>query len=152
MVAAVAGEGPLAVLERLVAAVNAHDLPALVSCFAEDYHNVTPAHPQRGLRGRGQVRANWSQILAGVPDIHARVPCSAVDGDTLWTEWELAGTRTDRGAFLMRGVVIFRVADATIASARFYLEPVEEDSGDVNAQTQRVVGDLSRPAGPQAQS
>jgi hypothetical protein len=40
----------------------------------------------------------------------------------------------------MRGVVIFGVTDATITSARFYLEPVEEASGDVDAQTRRVAG------------
>jgi hypothetical protein len=41
------------------------------------------------------------------------------------------------------GVVIFGVADAAIASARFYLEPVEETSGDVDAHTRRVVGTSS---------
>lgn len=127
-------------LERLLAAVNAHDLDGLVSCFAEDYVNETPAHPQRGFRGNEQVRRNWTRILAGVPDIRARVPRTAVDGDTAWTEWELAGTRTDGAAFLMRGVVIFEVRGATITSARFYLEPVEQASGDVDAHTRRVAG------------
>ena len=40
----------------------------------------------------------------------------------------------------MRGVVIFGVADNAIASARFYLEPVEETSGDVDVHTHRVLG------------
>jgi hypothetical protein len=39
----------------------------------------------------------------------------------------------------MRGVVIFGVTNAAITSARFYLEPVEQASGDVNAHTHRVV-------------
>src|ERR1700712_2901890 len=47
------------VLERLLRAVNDHDLEALVSCFAEDYANETPVHPQRGFRGNDQVRRNW---------------------------------------------------------------------------------------------
>jgi hypothetical protein len=63
-----------------------------------------------------------------------------VDGDTLWTEWEMSGTRRDKAQFLMRGVVIFGISGDTITSARFYLEPVEEISGDVNAATSRVVG------------
>ena len=58
----------------------------------------------------------------------------------MWTEWDISGTRPDGTAFLMRGVVIFGVAEDAIASARFYLEPVEETSGDVNAHTRRVVG------------
>jgi hypothetical protein len=39
----------------------------------------------------------------------------------------------------MRGVVIFGVKPPLITSARFYLEPVEETSGDVDAHTQRVM-------------
>ncbi|MGN6173476.1 MAG: nuclear transport factor 2 family protein [Streptosporangiaceae bacterium] len=131
---------PAAVLERLLKAVNAHDLDGLVSCFAGDYVNETPAHPQRGFRGSGQVRTNWAQIFAGVPDLCARVPRTAVDGDTLWTEWDISGTRPDGTSFLMRGVIVFGITGACIASARFYREPVEEASGDVDAHTRRVVG------------
>jgi ketosteroid isomerase-like protein len=128
------------VIDRLLAAINAHELEAMVSCFAEDYTNETPVHPPRGFRGQEQVRTNWSQIFAAVPNIQARVMRSSVDGDTLWTEWEIAGDRADGARFLMRGVVIFGVADDTIASARFYLEPVEDTSGDVDAHTRRVTG------------
>lgn len=131
---------PTAVLQRLVAALNAHDLGGLVGCFSEDYVNEAPAHPRRGFRGNGQVRTNWTQIFAGVPDLRARLPRIAGDGDTLWTEWDISGTRPDGSEFLMRGVVIFGVADDMIASARFYLEPVEETSGDVDAHTRRVLG------------
>lgn len=136
---------PGAVLQRLLAALNAHDLDGLVACFADDYVNETPAHPRRGFRGSGQVRTNWSQIFAGVPDLRAQVPRSAVDGDTLWTEWDIAGTRPDGAAFQMRGVVIFGVTDHAISSARFYLEPVEETSGDVDAHTRRLVGNATKP-------
>ena len=131
---------PPQVIDRLLAAINAHELEAMVSCFAEDYTNETPVHPPRGFRGQEQVRTNWSQIFAAVPNIQARVARSSVDGDTLWTEWEIAGDRADGARFLMRGVVIFSVADDTIASARFYLEPVEDTSGDVDAHTRRVTG------------
>jgi ketosteroid isomerase-like protein len=133
----------MAVLQRLLAALNAHDLDVLVSCFADDYVNETPVHPQRSFHGSAQVRTNWRQIFAGVPDLSARVPRAAVDGDALWTEWEMAGTRNDGDAFLMRGMVLFGVTDDAISSARFYLEPVEETSGDVDVHTRRVVGPAS---------
>jgi ketosteroid isomerase-like protein len=135
-----AGQGAAAVVQRLLAAINAHDLEAMVACFADDYVNEWPAHPQRGFRGSQQVRRNWSQIFAGVPDLRARLPRMAVDGDTVWTEWEMSGTREDGAAFLMRGVSIFGVAEGRLAWVRFYLEPVEEASGDVDANTRRVVG------------
>ena len=138
------GRDPAAVVERLLEAVNAHDLEAMVACFAEDYVNVTPAHPRRGFGGRQQVRRNWTQLFAGVPDLAAELPGIAVDGDRVWSEWDISGTRRDGAPFAMRGVVIFGVTDDVIASARFYLEPVEETSGDVDAHTARVAG-----AGPE---
>ena len=135
-----ASQGPAAVVARLLAAINAHDLEAMVACFADNYLNEWPAHPQRGFRGNQQVRRNWSQIFAGVPELRARLPRTVVDGDTVWAEWDLSGTRGDGAAFLMRGVSIFGVAEDRLAWVRFYLEPVEEDSGDVDANTRRVVG------------
>jgi ketosteroid isomerase-like protein len=131
---------PAAVVHRLLAAINAHDLEAMVALFAEDYVNEWPAHPQRGFQGNEQVRRNWSQIFAGVPDLQARLPRMAVDGDTVWTEWDMSGTRRDGTAHLTRGVSIFGVSHGRLAWVRFYLEPVEETSGDVNAHTRRVVG------------
>lgn len=129
-----------ATVDRLVQAVNGHDLGGLVSCFADDYVNETPVHPQRGFTGSDQVRTNWTQIFAGVPDIEAAVLCRAEGDGRVWTEWEMSGTRSeDREPFIMRGVVIFRVMGDVISSARFYLEPVEETSGDVDAHTSRVV-------------
>lgn len=129
-----------AVVDRLVQAINEHDLDGLVSCFAEDYLNETPVHPQRGFTGSDQVRANWTQILAGVPDIEAAVLRRVESGDQVWTEWEMSGTRVeDGGRFLMRGVVIFGIRGPVISSARFYLEPAEDISGDVDAHTRRVV-------------
>ena len=135
---------PARVLGRLLESVNGHDLKGLATCFADDYVNETPAHPSRGFQGRDQVRRNWTQIFGLVPDIRARVPRTATDGQTLWTEWEMSGTREDGGPFLMRGVVIFGITGPVITSARFYLEPVEESSGDVNEAVSRAVGGHAR--------
>ena len=134
------------VIDALLRATNDHDLDALVACFDEDYVNDTPVHPSRGFRGNAQVRRNWTQILAAVPDLHAGVLRRAIDGDSAWTEWEMSGTRQDGTAFLMRGVVIFDVSDDKIAAARFYLEPVDETGGDVNA----AVSHLTATAGGDA--
>ena len=61
--------GTLARLER---ATNAHDVDEVVACFAPDYRNATPAHPERGFTGREQVRRNWEQIFAAIPNVTAR--------------------------------------------------------------------------------
>jgi hypothetical protein len=44
-------------------ATDARDLEALVACFAPDYRNETPAHPERGFTGREQVRATGNPPL-----------------------------------------------------------------------------------------
>ncbi len=128
------------VIARLVAATNAHDLDALVGCFAPGYLNETPAHPPHGFRGREQVRRNWTTIFGAVPDIAARVIATAVDDERVWTELEMTGSRADGTPHAMAGVIIFSVADEQIVSARFYLEPVESTSGDVNAAVERAAG------------
>jgi len=129
----------LGLLERLRHAVDDHDLDALVDCFAPDYRNETPAHPGRGFEGRDQVRANWQQLFAGVPDITADVVRNAVDGQDVWSEWEMRGTRRDGQPHLMRGVIVFAVIDARFASARFYLEPVDPGEGGVDAAIRTIV-------------
>jgi SnoaL-like polyketide cyclase. len=125
-------KGSLAAIDRLVDATNQHDLEAMAACFAEDYQNDTPVHPARGFRGRAQVRRNWQQIFAFVPDIHAVVVRSAVTGDVVWTEWEMRGTRRDGKSHWMRGIIVFGVGDDTIQWARFYLEPVDESDKTVD--------------------
>ncbi len=131
-------------LDRLVHAVNTHGLQILVGCFAEDYVNRTPAHPERGFLGRDQVRSNWVHIFAAVPDVRADVLRFTTDGPSVWTEWELSGTRVDASLFLMAGVVIFEVpAGTAIAAATFYLEPVEHLSGSADQAVRRVAGEPS---------
>jgi ketosteroid isomerase-like protein len=132
-------DSPAAVVERLRRATNAHDLDAVAACFAVDYRNETPVHPARGFSGRDQVRRNWERIFTAVPDVAADLRQLAVDGDTVWTEWEHTGTRPDGSPHLMRGVVIFGVRDGAVASARFYLEPVDDRPGGVDSAVRRQV-------------
>ena len=119
-------------VERLVAATNSHDLDALVACFDEDYVNETPVHPGRGFRGRDQVRRNWEQIFTFVPDVRATVIRSVDDGAMVWSEWEMTGTRGDGSSHHLRGVIMFSVQGGTARSARFYLEPVDDQPADVD--------------------
>jgi ketosteroid isomerase-like protein len=137
--------GPAAMVERLRRATNAHDLEALVACFAADYRNETPVHPERGFTGRDQVRTNWEHIFAVIPDVTADVLRCAVDGDIAWSEWEHRGTRPDASAHVMRGVVIFGVKDGLAAWARFYLEPVQKGGDGVDQFRSRQLGG-SRPS------
>jgi ketosteroid isomerase-like protein len=128
-----------ALLERLAGAVSGHDLDALEGCFAPGYRNETPAHPAQGFTGRDQVRRNWEQIFTFVPDITARVLRHARDGEVVWSEWEMTGTRRDGTAHQMAGVVVFGVRDGRFIWARFYLEPVQAAGADVNEAVRQHV-------------
>jgi ketosteroid isomerase-like protein len=133
-------DGPAAMLRRLEAATNAHDLEGLTDCFTADYENETPAHPARGFSGRQQVHRNWQTIFAGVPDLHARVLRSVSTGNEVWSEWEMSGHRRDGAEHLMRGIIIFTVSQGRASRARFYLEPVDAADSDVNAAVGVAVG------------
>lgn len=129
---------PLSIVNRLLEATNKHDLPALVDCFAPGYINETPAHPLRGFTGREHVRSNWEQLFAGVPDIAVRMIGHSVSGRRVWAEITMAGIRPDGTVHSMAGVIIFEVDGGVISGARFYLEPVERLSGDVDDAIDRV--------------
>lgn len=127
--------------ERLATATNRHDLEALVRCFAADFVNETPVHPARSFTGADQVRRNWAQIFAAVPDLKAEVVRQAIDGDRAWIEWEMRGTRVGGARHLVRGVTIFGVEEDQFAWVRFYLEPVEEAGSPID---KAISEDLSR--------
>jgi ketosteroid isomerase-like protein len=130
----------LAVVERIRDAINAHDLDDLVDAFDSDVVSETPAHPQRTFRGADQVRRNWEQIFAGVPDLHADLLGEVARGDTVWSEWDWRGTRRDGSAHRMRGVTILRVKEARAVSVRFYMEPVEEHGPGSGEAARRIIG------------
>jgi ketosteroid isomerase-like protein len=116
------------VLDRLVRAVNAHDVDALVGCFAAEFVSETPAHPDRNFTGVDQVRRNWSMIFDAVPDLTASVTRWSLEDDVIWAEWEHRGTRRDGAPHDLRGVTIMGAAATGIGWLHFYLEPVARDA------------------------
>ena len=127
---------------KLRDATNSRDVEQVAGCFADDYVNQTPAHPGRGFTGKDQVRRNWDQIFAAVPDHAATLIASVQDGDTVWTEWDMRGTRVDGAPHRMCGPIVFTVRDRVATAARFYLEPVDDPSGGdagADAAVQRIL-------------
>jgi ketosteroid isomerase-like protein len=132
---------PVAVVERLADAMNAHDIDAFVACFAEDYDSAQPAHPDRAFSGAAQVRENWSAVFAGVPDFAAELVRVAVDGDIAWSEWRWHGVQSDGDALDMAGVIILGVRDGLIAWARLYVELVEQAGRGIDAAVRDIAGE-----------
>ena len=130
------------VIDRLVVAMNAHDLDAAAGFIREDYRSEQPAHPGRAFAGRAQMLANWEAMLAGIPDFHAEICRSVRDGETTWTEWRWSGTRSDGQAFEMRGVTLFEVTDDQIVAGRLYMEDVERDVTGIEQAVEALSGRL----------
>jgi hypothetical protein len=59
------------------------------------------------------------------------------EGDTVWMEWRLHGTRRDGTPFEFVGVNIFGVRDQQFVWGRIYTEVVR-DSGGIDAQFERM--------------
>jgi ketosteroid isomerase-like protein len=132
------------VTNRLLSAMNAHDLDAFVACFAEDYRSEQPAHPNREFRGSVKVRENWAGVFSGVPDFKADLMSSAsTDEGVEIGEWRWSGTHADGSTLAMRGVTVLGVTDDHIAWGRLYMEVVEEGGADIDEMVQETY----RPSG-----
>ena len=115
-------------IERIVEAENSQDADQVAELVTEDYRSETPAHPERNFTGREQVRQNWQAVFENTPDLSAELLRSAVDDNTLWTEWHLTGAQTDGTELDMRGIAIWGVKDDLLQWGRIYMEPVEGGS------------------------
>ena len=139
-------DGPV---RRMFTAAGQHNLDAMVAEFAGDYVNTTPNHPSRSFTGSDQVRSNWSALFAGIPDLSLKVVDAATSTDgKVWVEWASHGTRRDGIAVEQAGIGIFTLRDDRISAVRFYLEPADQDTGDVNAAVRAMAGSGPKGAVP----
>ena len=116
------------VLQRMSDAINAHDVDAFVSCFANDFKGEQPLHPESAFTNPAQVRENWTALFAQVPDLRATLVASTIHCDLAWAEWHWQGTRTSGSALNIRGVVVAGLRNGIIAWARLYMEPIHDQS------------------------
>jgi ketosteroid isomerase-like protein len=128
------------VIDRLAAALNAHDLESAAALLHEDYRSEQPAHPGRAFTGRAQMHANWAAMFAGIPDFRSEVIRTVDDGNTTWIEWAWSGNRSDGAPFHMRGVAIFEVTDGLVTAGRLYLEDVENEWVDIEQAVESLSG------------
>jgi len=128
-----------ALMNRLLAALNAHDLDAFVECFAADYRSEQPAHPSRAFEGREKVRENWTSVFAGVPDFQAELLTSVTTQNSVEIgEWRWSGTYTDGTPFAMQGVTVMKIEDGHIAWGRLYMEVIDQDGNDIDAMVREA--------------
>jgi steroid delta-isomerase-like uncharacterized protein len=80
---------PREVVEQLLAAINAHDLPACARLMADDARLVAATGRVLDLGGMGRLLAGTYRAL---PDASVRVERWVVEGDIVVTEEVLEGT------------------------------------------------------------
>ena len=136
------GSAVAEMMDRLLMAMNAHDIDAFVACFAPEYRSEQPAHPDRAFSGNDQVRATWTGVFAGVPDFHAELLASATTEDGVEIgEWHWQGTHADGSPFAMQGITVMGVEDGHLAWGRLYMEPIERDGAGI----EQMVRETYRP-------
>lgn len=133
----VKSEDPTHIAERWIAALSRHDLEAAAACFAPDYVDEAPARHGESVRGRRQVRKNFANLFASMPDVRAEILSSVADSQTLWIEWRMTGTRIDGTHMEFVGVNIFGVQKGQFHWDRIYTELVR-DVGGITAQMDRM--------------
>ena len=129
------------VMEKLIGAMNAHDLDGMLALFHPDYDSRQPAHPGRAFVGSSQVRLSWAAMFAGVPDLRVEVHRSVEDGDTTWCEWSWTGARVDGRPFEVHGVALFRIRDGLIVAGTLYVEDVEAEEAGIEQAVQGLSGE-----------
>jgi ketosteroid isomerase-like protein len=120
------------VIDRMLVALNTHDLDGAAGLMHEAYRSEQPAHPSLAFVGRAQMRANWEAMFAGIPDFKAELCRSVMAGDTAWSEWHWSGTLSDGQPFDVRGVTIFEIHDGQVVAGRLYMEDVDREDLSVD--------------------
>jgi ketosteroid isomerase-like protein len=128
------------VIDRLLVAMNRHDLEGAAALIHEDYRSEQPLHPGRAFGGRAQMHANWEAMFAGIPDFCAELIRSVQDGDTCWSEWHWSGTPTNGPPLDVRGVTLFQIRDGLIVAGRLYMEDVDLEGGSVEESVEARTG------------
>ena len=117
--------GPRQVVEQLLAAINAHDLPACASLISDDARLVAATGRVLDLGGMARLLASTYRAL---PDATVTVARWVVEGDIVVTEEVLEGTHegtfaglTESGRRLAIPMVhVTRVSDGRIVERVTY--------------------------------
>ncbi len=83
------------------------------------------------------MRANFGALFESIIDLRADLLATAIDGDTVWIEWRMSGTRADGTAMEFVGVNVFDVQDDHFTGGRIYTELVR-DAGGIDSQIEEM--------------
>jgi len=110
----------LAVMDRFTAAINAHDLDAVLALVTEDIVFESTSPPPDGARyeGRAAVAQVWGDLLASTPKARFAVEEQFSDG----SQRAVVRWRYDWSEGHVRGVDIVRIRDGQLAESLAYVK------------------------------
>jgi ketosteroid isomerase-like protein len=115
-------------LQRFLAAFNAHDLDAIMAFFAEDCVFDMPRGPAPGGRrlvGRDEAREGIRSRLEGIPDIRYEDDRHWVCGNRGVSELTIRGTQRGGEPIEVRGCDLFEFAGGLISRKDSYWKIAE---------------------------
>jgi uncharacterized protein (TIGR02246 family) len=108
----------IALLERFMAAWNAHDVEALLDCMTEDgvfRASAGPAPFGATAVGRDALRQAYAAIWQVYPDAQWTKPRHFAAGPDACSQWIFTGTKADGTRVEVQGCDLFTLRDGKIA-------------------------------------
>ncbi len=115
-----AAEETLVLLDRFTAALNAHDLDAVMALVTDDivFEATSPAPDGTRYVGRAEVARAWGDLLATTPNANFTVEEQFfADTDRAIVRW-----RYEWGDGHVRGVDVIRVRDGKLCESLGYVK------------------------------
>jgi steroid delta-isomerase-like uncharacterized protein len=118
-----------AVVERYLAALNAHDATAASECVADDFFNEHTSALGTSLRGRDAYQARLPEFLSRFHDLHYEPEDWIVDGDRVAVPYRMTCSALDGTGVAhpvtVRGMFRFRIVDGAIAHRVDYWDGID---------------------------
>jgi hypothetical protein len=111
-----------AVVDRLVAAINDHDLEAVTRCYSPQAVGVGP---QGMAEGREELASFHTLVWEGFPDVHLSVWEEVACDDAVIIEASVTGTHL--GPFLLPGGELLEPTGRSISVRYCWVFTVDED-------------------------
>jgi hypothetical protein len=100
------------VIDRLLVALNAHDVDAFLACYAQDA-TIENGHDEVLVRGHDELRSRYGPMFEQLPDVRVEALMRTVVGEFVVQE-ELVNGRGEPE----RHVAVYLVRDGLVARER----------------------------------
>jgi ketosteroid isomerase-like protein len=117
-------DDPIEVVSAFNAALNLHDVPAVMALMTDDcvFENTFPAPDGERFVGQAAVRGFWENFLAGSPSAHFDLEELFASGDRVVQRWVYTWAGDDGTKGHIRGIDLFTIRDGKVAEKLAYVK------------------------------